>query len=416
MDFQTSHPYGLYMSNSSDARYFKRSSPPHISTLILLAGLAALSMNVFLPSLPVMADYFQADYSVMQLSVGLYLGCSAFLQILIGPLSDKFGRRPVILWGLALFMLATLGCLWAPNIETFLAFRMAQAVIATSMTLSRAVVGDLYAGEKAASMIGYVTMGMSIVPMVGPAAGGVLQEYFGWASNFWMLFLFAAAMFWITWADLGETKARSNISLIAQFKEYPELLKSPRFWGYTMASALASGTFFSYIGGAPFVGTKIFGMSSSSLGLVISAPAIGYMAGNFLSGSYSSRIGLHRMITLGCLFSASGPTLSLLTLVAGATSPLAFFAPMILIGLGNGMTIPNATAGALSVRPHLAGTASGLSGALMIGIGAALSALAGLLLTEETGATPLLLLMIFCGLSGFVSIWLVMMRTQKIQG
>lgn len=399
----------------SSAQYFQRTSPPHISTLILLAGLAALSMNVFLPSLPAMAEHFQTDYRVMQLSVGLYLGCSAFLQILIGPLSDKLGRRPVILWGLALFVIATLGCIWAPNIESFLAFRMAQAVIATAMTLSRAVVRDLYADEKAASMIGYVTMGMSIVPMIGPAIGGVLQEYFGWASNFWMLILFAAAIFWITWSDLGETKAQSGKSLVAQFKEYPELLTSPRFWGYTLASALSSGTFFAYIGGAPFVGTSIFGLDSKSLGLIISAPAVGYMAGNYLSGSYSTRIGLNRMIFAGCIISSAGPALSLLTLMVGASTPLTFFTPMILIGLGNGMTIPNATAGALSVRPHLAGTASGLTGALLIGIGAALSAVAGLLLTEETGAAPLLVLMLSCGLLGFLTIWLVVLRERQIQ-
>ena len=404
------------MSDMQSARYFHRASPPHISTLILLAGLAALSMNVFLPSLPNMAEHFQTDYRVMQLSVGLYLACSAFLQILIGPLSDKFGRRPVILWGLALFMLATLGCIWAPNIEVFLAFRMAQAVIATSMTLSRAVVRDLYEDEQAASMIGYVTMGMSIVPMIGPAIGGVLQEYFGWASNFWMLLLFAGAIYWITWSDLGETKAQSGKSLAGQFKEYPELLTSPRFWGYTMASALSSGTFFAYIGGAPFVGTSIFGLDSSSLGLIISAPAVGYMAGNYMSGRFSTRIGLNRMIFVGCIVSTLGPLLALLSLLSSASSPLTFFAPMILIGLGNGMTIPNATAGALSVRPHLAGTASGLTGALLIGIGAALSAMAGLLLTEETGASPLLILMLGCGVLGFLTIWLVVLRARQIQG
>lgn len=403
------------MSDMSTARYFHRASPPHISTLILLAGLAALSMNVFLPSLPIMAEHFQTDYRVMQLSVGIYLGCSAFLQILIGPISDKFGRRPVILWGLALFMVATLGCLLAPNIEIFLAFRMAQAVIATAMTLSRAVVRDLYDDEKAASMIGYVTMGMSVVPMVGPAFGGLLQEYFGWASNFWILLIFAALLYWITWSDLGETKMQSGKTLGAQFREYPELLTSPRFWGYTMASALASGTFFAYIGGAPFVGSNIFDLDPKRLGLIISAPAVGYMAGNFISGRFSTSIGINRMILLGCIISSAGPGLALLTLIAGSINPLAFFTPMILIGLGNGMTIPNATAGALSVRPHLAGTASGLTGAMLIGIGAALSAFAGTLLTDETGAAPLLILMLICGLMGLVTIGLVVMRERQIQ-
>jgi DHA1 family bicyclomycin/chloramphenicol resistance-like MFS transporter len=401
------------MSDFPSVRYFDRTTPPHISTLILMAGLAALCMNIFLPSLPVMAAHFETDYRVMQLSVGLYLGCSACLQILIGPISDKIGRRPVILWGIALFALATLGCIYAPNVELFLTFRMAQAVIATSMVLSRAVVRDLYDTEKAASMIGYVTMGMAVVPMVGPAAGGYLQEIFGWQSTFWLLIALGALIYAIIWFDLGETKARSGKSLIGQFKEYPELLTSPRFWGYTMITALSSGTFFAYLGGAPFVGSDIFDLSPKQLGYVISAPAIGYIAGNFLSGKYSAQIGIIRMITIGAILTTCAPAIAMIASLSGETRPLSFFAPMILIGLGNGMTIPNATAGALSVRPHLAGTASGLSSAMMIGIGAALSAFAGWLLTEDTGAYPLLILMLICGILGVVTIALVILRERK---
>ncbi|SHG43533.1 multidrug effflux MFS transporter [Cognatishimia maritima] len=403
------------MSDVVSSRYFHRASPPHISTLILLAGLAALSMNIFLPSLPIMSEYFETDYRVMQLSVGAYLGCSAFLQLFIGPISDKLGRRPVLLWGLALFIVATLGCITAPNVEIFLVFRMAQAVIATAMVLSRAVIRDLYDDDRAASMIGYVTMGMSVVPMVGPAIGGFLQEIFGWTANFWMLVLLAALAYWITWSDLGETKARSGKTLIGQFREYPELLVSPRFWGYTLTSALSSGIFFAYLGGAPFVGSEIYGLESKYLGLVISAPAVGYMAGNYLSGALSSRFGINRMVFTGSCISGSAPLLSLLLDISGRGSVLTFFGPMVLVGLGNGMVIPNATAGALSVRPHLAGTASGLSGALMIGIGAALSAFAGTLLSQETGATPLLVLMLVCGLLGIATIAYVIRRAHKIQ-
>ncbi|MCK4712993.1 MAG: MFS transporter, partial [Marinosulfonomonas sp.] len=123
------------MTRKNDVRYLDRTTPPHISTLILLAGLAALTMNMFLPSLPAMAEYFHTDYRLMQLSVALYLGVSALLQVIIGPLSDRYGRRPVILWGSALFLLATLGCIYAPTVTIFLAFRMAQAVIATNMVL-----------------------------------------------------------------------------------------------------------------------------------------------------------------------------------------------------------------------------------------------------------------------------------------
>ena len=159
-------------------------TPPHILTLVALVGVSTLAMNVFLPSLPAMSEYFATDYGVMQLSVGLYLGINAVLQLFVGPLSDRYGRRPVILSGIVLFMLATLGALMATTVEVFLAFRMAQAAIVVAMVLSRAIVRDLYPQDKAASMLGYVTMGMSIVPMIGPAVGGVLEASFGWQSNF----------------------------------------------------------------------------------------------------------------------------------------------------------------------------------------------------------------------------------------
>eukprot|EP01031_Cornospumella_fuschlensis_P050880 gene50880-62229_t len=156
-------------------KFLNRTTPPHVITLVLLAGLSALTMNIFLPSLPGMAKWFEVPYALMQLSVALYLALSAALQIVIGPISDRYGRRKVVLGSLVLFLLATVGTLLAPNAETFLFFRMAQAVIAAGMVLSRAIVRDMVPDAEAASMIGYVTMGMSLVPMIGPAIGGYLD-------------------------------------------------------------------------------------------------------------------------------------------------------------------------------------------------------------------------------------------------
>jgi len=391
-----------------------RRSPPHIFTLILLAGMSACVMNMFLPSLPAMAEHFEADYAVMQLSVAIYLGFSAVLQIFVGPISDKFGRRPVILWGLAIFLVATVGCIYASNIETFLTFRMMQAAIATSMVLSRAAVRDMYAQDQAASMIGYVTMGMAVVPMISPAIGGVLDEWFGWQAVFWALFVLGAATMLLAWGDMGETAMPSTKSLTAQFGEYPELLRSVRFWGYALAASFSSGAFFAYLGGAPFVGQEVFGMSPATLGFFFGAPAVGYFLGNFLTGRYATRFGVNQMVLWGCAANATGGTISLLIFEAGYGSPASFFGMMTLVGLGNGLTIPNATAGMLSVRPHLAGTASGLGGAIMIGGGAFLSAWVGVLLTPESGAFPLLWMMLVTAVLGLVSIAFVMRREQAL--
>lgn len=402
------------MSDTHDVRYLDRTTPPHISTLILLAGISALSMNVFLPSLPGMTAYFDTEYRLMQLSVAIYLAMNAVLQILVGPVSDKFGRRPVILGGLALYLLATLGCLLAPNVTVFLVFRMLQSVVAVAMVLSRAVVRDMFTQDRAASMIGYVTMGMAVVPMIGPAIGGFLEELFGWHANFWLLFFAGLLVFWLAWRDLGETARDSDNTLWDQFREYPELLKSPRFWGYCLAAAFGSGAFFAYLGGAPFVASNVFGLSPGEMGVYFAAPSIGYFVGNWITGAYAARLGVNRMVLWGTIVATLGMVFSLISSYSGFSSPLSFFGFMTLVGVGNGMTISNATAGMLSVRPHLAGTASGLGGAIMIGGGAALSALAGALLVPGAGEFPLIWIMFLTSLFAVIAIAGVIWRERQL--
>lgn len=395
-------------------RFLDRTSPPHVATLVLLAGLSTLAMNIFLPSLPGMARWFDVDYAVMQLSVSTYLAGSAVLQIIVGPLSDRFGRRPVILAATALFVLATLAAIFAPSAEWFLAARIMQAVVATGMALSRAVIRDMVPAEQAASMIGYVTMAMSVVPMIGPAVGGALDEWFGWQASFVLLALAGILMIGLIWADLGETARPTGLSLAAQLAEYPELLKSPRFWGYAGAASLASGAFFAYLGGSPFVGEKVFRLSPAVVGYYFAAPAIGYAIGNFLAGRFSTRIGLERMVLIGTVFST-------ITLVIGAAlthllpaHPLVFFPFVGLMAIGNGITLPNANAGLLSVRPHLAGSASGLGGALMIGGGAVLAAVTGPLLTEQSGHYVLLEVMAVSSALSVLCILMVIRRARRM--
>ncbi|MGD9295332.1 MAG: multidrug effflux MFS transporter [Roseobacter sp.] len=402
------------MKNAPAVRFLDRTTPPHIATLIVLAAMSAVVMNMFLPSLPNMTAHFETDYSVMQLSVALYLGVSGALQVFIGPISDKFGRRPVILWGLAVFMAATLGCILAPTAETFLFFRMCQAVVAVAMVLSRAAVRDMFEQDKAASMIGYVTMGMAVVPMVSPMFGGILDEIFGWKANFWALFFLGGLTLWLAWSDMGETAVKSGKSMGSQFAEYPELLTSPRFWGYSLAAGFCSGAFFAYLGGGPFVGSSVFGMTPFWVGIYFGAPAIGYFFGNMLTGMLAQRFGVNRLVLTGALINAFGVALSLFVFLIGFGSPLSFFGLMTFVGLGNGLVIPNATAGMLSVRPHLAGTASGLGGAIMIGGGAALSALAGASLNETTGAFPLLYIMLSTALAAVVSVLIVYWRERRL--
>jgi MFS transporter, DHA1 family, multidrug resistance protein len=396
------------------ARLFDRQTPPHIGTLVVLTGFSALVMNMFLPSLPGMAEWFGVPYSVMQLSVSLYLFISALLQLVIGPLSDRYGRRPVILWGIGLFLLATVGTLVAPTAETFLICRMAQAVIATGMTLSRAVVRDMVPGPQAASMIGYVTMGMSLVPMIAPALGGLLDEAFGWQANFWAMLLLGIAVAVLVWFDLGETAQPQHASMAAQIRAYPALLRSRRFWGYAITASAGSGVFFAYLGGAPAVGTNVYGLRPTELGIWFASAGVGYLIGNFASGRLAMRLGIERMVLNGTLITASAVGLMLVAMLSGLHHPLAFFGPMVLVGIGNGVMLPSANAGMMSVRPDLAGSASGLGGALLIGLGAAMAAIASAVMGDGRSALPLVLVNCATSVVALISITLVSRRNRRL--
>ena len=402
------------MSDFPAPQFLNRTTPPHIITLILITGLAALSLNVFLPSLPSMAKHFGVEYHVMQLSVSLYLAMTAFLQIFIGPISDRFGRRSVLLTSIAIFVAATLGAVLAPNFGVFLACRMLQAAIATGFVLTRAVVRDMVSQDKAASMIGYVTMGMSVVPMIGPVIGGMLDQAFGWQASFAVLGIGGVALLALVWADQGETATHRATSFREQAKQYPELLKSQRFWGYCLASAFASGAFFAYLGGAPFVGTDVFALDPARLGFYFGAPALGYLVGNFISGRYSTRYGVNRMVMAGAVVTTAGLVVLAALAVAGIMSPLVFFGLVISVGLGNGILLPNTNAGMLSVRPALAGSAAGLGGAFTIGGGAALSALAGVVLRPGSGPLPLVLVMLVSSAVSILCILWVIRRERQL--
>ena len=401
---------------AGETPWLNRQTPPHIVTLVVLAGVSALNMNMILPSLPSLAAHYDAEYGVVSLAVSAYLAVTALLQLFLGPLSDRYGRRPVVLGSLAVFLVATVGCIVAPTVGAFLFFRMVQAAVASGIVLSRAIVRDMVPANRAASMIGYVTMGMSLMPMVAPMAGGFLDETFGWESVFVVTFAFGVVALWLMWADLGETNLHQSSSFLAQFRSYPELGRSRRFWGYSLTAALASGAFFAFLGGGPWVASVVLGMSPARLGFYFGFIAAGYMAGNFLSGRFAAQLGLNRMMLIGGVVSTAGMALALVLFGLGLRTPLSFFGSILFVGLGNGLLLPSANAGIVSVRPHLAGSASGLGGALMIGGGAALASATGAMLGPSTGAWPLLVTMTACSLLGILATLYVMRVARQIGG
>ena len=384
------------MNSLPSARFLDRKTPPHIVTLVLLASVGPLSMTVFLPSLPNMTEYFQTEYRIMQLSVAAFLFMNGLLHIIIGPLSDRYGRRPVLISSIMIFILATIGCILAPTVEVFLAFRMIQSAIVAGMVLARAVVRDMVPQDEAASMIGYVSMGMALVPMFAPTIGGFLDTIYGWQACFGLMLAFGVMLLAVVHSDLGETATNRSSSFVQQFRDYPELFRSRRFWGYTAVAVCASGNFFAFLGGAPIIGSDHFGLTPTKLGQYFGIVALGYMIGNFLSGRYSIRLGALRMVTFGAAIMIICPFGASIAVMLDVSHPLGFFGFVVVIGVGNGIILPNANAGMLSVRPHLAGTASGIGGALTIGGGAGVSALAGFLLTENSNPVPLIAIFASC--------------------
>ncbi|MBL6845684.1 MAG: multidrug effflux MFS transporter [Planktomarina sp.] len=402
------------MTEFPKSRFLDRKTQPSMLTLVLLASISMLAMNSFLPSLPSMATHFGTTTAIMGLSVAIYLGSSAVFQILVGPLSDKIGRRPALLWSLGIFIFASFACVFAQDTAVFMILRAIQAFAACTMVLSRAIVRDTNDTQTSASKIAYIAMGMAITPMFAPALGGFLDNWFGWQANFWMLGGVGTLIWILTYFDQGETVPPSTEGYREQLKEYPELLTSRRFWGYCLASAFSGGAYFAYLGGGPFVGSVVFNLSPEQLGIYFGTPAIGYFAGNFISGRYSVRFGIDAMILSGLNIILVGMTLSLILSYLGYASVKSFFGFMIFVGLGNGLCLPNATAGMLSVRPHLAGAASGLGGSISIAGGAALSTVAGAILVPGSTEMPLLLLMWASSLAGVILILSVRRRNKKL--
>lgn len=393
-----------------------RPAPPHILTLVSIAAIGPLAMNVFLPSMPGMARYFETDYRVIQLLVSLYLVAIALTQLVVGPLSDRYGRRPVLLGGLGIFALSTIAAVFAPNVETLLVCRLFQSTAAAGMVLSRAVVRDTVASlDDAASRIGYVTMGMALMPMVAPIIGGFLEEAYGWKSSFLLTFGITLVVLLIVFLNLRETNLNRSKSMSAQLRTYPELFRSRRFWGYALTAGFASGSFFAFLGGGPYIASEMLGMKPSEYGIYFAIVSLGYMFGNYLSGRFSKVGGVNRMMFVGNLLGMAGGLLAIGLFMAGIEHPLSLFGPTAFIGIGNGMVLPNSNAGMVSVRPHLAGSASGLGGTMQVGVGAVLAFIAGALLSPQSGPMPLLWVMLFSLVMAVLSSAYVIYVARQVQ-
>lgn len=368
-------------------------TPPRLITLTLLTALSAVTLNMILPSLPSMAHDLSARGSVTALAVSGYMLASAVFQLGLGPLSDHFGRRPVMLGALMIFVAASLGCMLAQDVALLLACRVLQAAVVAGSVVSSGAIRDQYSIVDSAAKLSLIASAMAVAPMLGPMLGGFLDVTLGWRSVFALYAGLGGALLVLAWVDMGETRAPGLPA--PRLADWLALLQSGRYWAHALCAAFSVGAFYVFVTGVPYVATAVWGLSPAEVGIGVGSITGGFLVGAAISARQARRLGTAVLLVSGRAVAVAAMTLATAVFATGVSQPWALFGLTIFVGLGNGMTLPSANAGAMSVRPALAGTAAGLSGALSMVLGAVLSTLTAVVV-EQT-PTPGAMLVIITG-------------------
>jgi DHA1 family bicyclomycin/chloramphenicol resistance-like MFS transporter len=356
--------------------------------LASLTGIGPLSVDMYLASLPDIGQRLSASAAEVQLSLSFYLVGFAVGQVIYGPISDRYGRRPILLAALAVFILASAVCAAAPSIGVLNGARFCQALGgAGTVVLARAVARDLYEGAAVAQELSRMAAVMALAPLVAPLIGGVLQTYFGWRANFVVLAAFGAAAAALVWLLLPETLRRQGEagSIAANLRAFPVFLTNRIFLSHAAILICAFGGLFAWISGAAFVMQDLYGLTAMQFGMAFAVGSAGYLVGTWIAMRKVAQLGLDRTIGWGALLLAGGGTASLLVPVLGLHGAAAalLVATIALFLTGLGLTLPQAQAGALMPFPERAGTASSLVGALQQTAGALVGAIVGHLLGQS---------------------------------
>ncbi len=386
--------------------------PPRTRGLaVLLTALVAfgpLSTDMYLPSLPQMVEVFGVSVATVQLTLSIFaLGFSVGM-LLYGPLSDRFGRRPVLLWGVALYVVASAVCTLAPDIEILIAGRFVQAIGACSgAVLGRAVVRDVYGSEGAARIMSYMASAMALAPAVAPILGGWLHAIFGWRATFAVLLGYGVVMWGWSLAMLRETNAHKDPTATdpqAIVRNFLTLLANRVFLGHTLVVSFGFAGLFSYISGSSFVIVDILGVPARHFGFTFIFVAGSFTLGAFWGGRATQRLGTARMINIGLAISLVTSAVGLVLAWTGVQTLWTVVPFVCGHFLACAMIMPNGFAGALGPFPRMAGAASSLLGFLQMGTGALAGWLLGLVYDGTT--RPLMTAIFLSGLTAWLG-WVV---------
>ena len=350
--------------------------------LVAMNGIAPISLYMLVPMLPLLAATFQQGISVAQMTVSLYMVGMACSQLVMGPLSDRYGRRPVLILCFGLVVIANIGCIFAQTLPQLIAGRFLQAIgSAAGMVISRAIVRDIYDRNRVGGMISLVIAVMMIAQMLSPLAGGLLDHWFGWRSIFYVLAIVTTLTMLAIMLALPETRQLESRPAGGSFLDDVRALSSSKpFIGYVLCQMFASAIIFVFAGGGPYIVVDHMNRSTTEYGLWFATAGFAYMMGNLASVRLSPRYGLDRMITIGLVLQIAGSVLNVAWGMLGLNQmPSWLFGTHMIVMFGNAFAMSNASAGAISVRPQAAGTASGAMGFLQMGFGSLCSQLGAVL-------------------------------------
>ncbi len=394
----------------SDPRLAPRALVP---LLVVLAAIGPMALNLPLPAVPGLARYFETDPGTIQLTITLYLGGMAVAQLFLGPLSDRYGRRPVILGALAVTAAMSLFAALAASAAMLIVARVLQSFGASAgQVIGRAIIRDVFDKDRAASMIGWVTMAMVVAPMVSPSIGGLMTETIGWRWVFAATAVIAAVTLALAAIRLPETRAVVSSPTVGQLlRDARDLVRNRMFLGYLLIGALSSVTFFSFVGGAPHATVTLMGQSSTAYGLWFMVNACGYMLGNAVCGRYAARFGSDRLIRWGSVMMLVMTLVQFAIAIGGwMVHPAWLFLPQAAIAFANGLQLPGAIAGAVSVRPEAAGSASGFVGFSQMGLGALAAQASGTLVGSLMSTVPMVAISLVGAVGALLSLALIRRR------